>query len=198
MYNVRWIIVNLPCFMESQLQGFSWIETVLLAASGIAGYFLLLYLFRGTGGRKLDRMLVFSGSLLVVCVAVILEITLFRRNVAGDGIIHTELDFGSLHRDYYAAERMVYSLLNVFLFVPFGMAYRLLRRRDGALYVAVMTILTGFCCSFGIELCQLLLHKGYFEMVDIICNTIGCFLGVIPVSLLFSFMYFLRGKNHGK
>ena len=198
MYNVRWMIVNLPRFMETQLQGFSWLETVLLAAVGIAGFFLVLYLFSGTGGRKLDRKLLLFGSLLAACTAVILEITLFRRTVAGDGIIHTEMDFGSLHRDYWAAERLVYSLLNVLLFVPFGMAYRLLRRRDGALYVAGMAVLTGFCYSFGIELCQLLFHKGYFEMADIICNTTGCLVGVIPASLMLCFMYFLRGKNHGK
>lgn len=197
MYNYRWLIGHLPGFLQIQLQGFSWMHVALLAAAGIVGFFLLLYIFRGTRGRRLDGKLLLTGSLMIICVSVILEITVFRRSTAGDGVIHGELYFGSLHTGYAEAERFVYSVLNVLLFVPFGMAYRLLRCGGRYVYLIFMTALTGFCFSFLIEISQLLLAKGYFELVDIVCNTTGGVIGAVPVSVCMLLLRMLRGEKNG-
>lgn len=40
-------------------------------------------------------------------------------------------------------------------------------------------VLIGFFCSLLIETVQLITHLGWFELDDLLNNTIGCVLGVI-------------------
>jgi VanZ family protein len=169
-------------------------HVLLLAVAGLVGLFLLLYLSGGTGGRKFPARRFGSGALSVLCVAVILEITIFRRTEAGDGRIHADLQFGTLLGSYPAAQQLVCTVLNVFLFVPLGLAGAVQRSRERTGYAVCMITLTGFVFSFLIESGQLIFGKGYFEIVDIICNTAGCAAGAVLYRMLRHLFMHLRGE----
>ena len=66
-------------------------------------------------------------------------------------------------------------LLNVAIFVPFGILVPLLRGRTAP----VSTFAIAFFTTLYIECLQLVLAFGYFTYGDLICNTSGAILGII-------------------
>lgn len=68
-------------------------------------------------------------------------------------------------------------ILNILLFVPFGyMLPCLFKRFQKALWAVV---LVGFFYSLGTETIQLITHLGWFDLDDLLNNTMGCIFGVI-------------------
>lgn len=76
-----------------------------------------------------------------------------------------------------------YVVENILLFIPFGFispcAFRAFRKPH-------ICIFAGFFSSLTIEVLQLLTHRGFFQIDDIITNTIGMLIGYI----LFALPYF--------
>lgn len=66
-----------------------------------------------------------------------------------------------------------YVIENILLFIPFGMLVSLNWRR----IPLIGTALIGFGLSLGIEFLQLATARGYFQVDDLIMNTLGCLLG---------------------
>ena len=67
-------------------------------------------------------------------------------------------------------------ILNILLFVPLGyMLPCIFKKLQKALRGVV---LIGFFCSLLIETVQLITHLGWFDLDDLLNNTIGCVLGV--------------------
>lgn len=68
-------------------------------------------------------------------------------------------------------------ILNILLFIPFGyMLPCIFKKLQKALWGVV---LIGFFCSLLTEIVQLGTHLGWFDLDDLLNNTIGCILGVI-------------------
>jgi len=69
-----------------------------------------------------------------------------------------------------------YVVENILLFIPFGFispcAFKIFRN-------PFLCVFAGFLSSFGIELLQLLTQRGFFQIDDIITNTIGMLAGYI-------------------
>lgn len=65
---------------------------------------------------------------------------------------------------------------NVLLFIPYGFLYRWNFRQTGTVW---RCLLLGAVTSLGIELMQLVTARGYFQIDDILTNTIGALLGGI-------------------
>ena len=63
---------------------------------------------------------------------------------------------------------------NIALFVPLG----LLIRGGWTKMTIKRVVLLGFLCSLSIELVQLVLRLGWFDVDDILFNTLGAYLGV--------------------
>ena len=72
-------------------------------------------------------------------------------------------------------------LENIGLFVPLGYLLALFFSADGDAKRTkpVLTILTGFLLSLGVEALQYLLGRGLFEMDDLFDNTLGTVLGLL-------------------
>ncbi len=66
-------------------------------------------------------------------------------------------------------------ILNVIIFIPFGILIPALRNKTSTLTTTTLAFIT----TFVIESLQLILTFGYFTYMDIICNTAGAFLGII-------------------
>lgn len=76
--------------------------------------------------------------------------------------------------------RLAQILLNVLLYMPLGYLLPLAFPRMKGRHV----VLTGFLCSLATELLQLILRIGWFEVDDLINNTLGCALGWLLYMLL--------------
>lgn len=66
-------------------------------------------------------------------------------------------------------------ILNIVLFFPIGFVVRRVSHQNGNFRKRLLII--GMMISLSIETLQVITGKGYFEVADIINNTIGCVLG---------------------
>jgi glycopeptide antibiotics resistance protein len=118
---------------------------------------------------------------------VILLITILRREPGSrSGKVVTKFYWGAVGRTRYELKAAAYSVLNIALFVPFGLLIALRRGKQSHLIKAfIMTGLLSFLLSFSIECTQVVTQTGLFEVTDMFNNTlggvIGAFLGVVIV-----------------
>lgn len=123
--------------------------------------------------------------------AVAFWITVFSRDTLNDDVFlfqpfHT---FTALWEgdSFFATEGNFIG--NILLFIPIGFLFPIAFRKDWKI-----TLLFGCCCSLCVELLQLILQRGYFEIDDILLNTAGAGLGYFLLYLgVKSLFRILRG-----
>ncbi|MGN0473403.1 MAG: VanZ family protein [Lachnospiraceae bacterium] len=154
--------------------------TLTLIMVGIAALFLIAYFV--IGKKKLSMINVVALFMLVIYINIILQLTLLGRNSGSR--IGVDL---SVHRNQWTGSSDIshlirmYSVLNVLLFVPFGFIislFTVISEKGIAIRLVVATLIT-LVASLMIECAQLLTGRGYFELDDLICNTLGGFIGAL-------------------
>ena len=114
--------------------------------------------------------------LVLLITAAILYATLFSRAEGGTGLILAP--FASLTAARQQPELYREMLMNVFLFFPLGLTLsNALPRKWHRWLRIILTTLVGCALSAGIECAQYRYALGMAEMDDVICNTLGAFLG---------------------
>ncbi len=114
--------------------------------------------------------------LVLLITAAILYATLFSRAEGGTGLILTP--FASLTAARIQPEIYREMLMNVFLFFPLGLTLsNALPRKWHRWLRIILTTLVGCALSAGIECAQYRYALGMAEMDDVICNTLGAFIG---------------------
>ena len=114
--------------------------------------------------------------LVLLMAAAILYATLFSRAEGGTGLILTP--FASLTAARIQPEIYREMLMNVFLFFPLGLTLsNALPRKWHRWGRIILTTLIGCAFSAGIEYAQYRYALGLAETDDVICNTLGAFLG---------------------
>lgn len=139
--------------------------------------------------NKVNLKNVFALLSLAVYINIILQLTLLGR--APGSRIGIDLSIsGRVWKGTsdYAVLLRTYSILNVFLFIPYGfiMSIPTILNKKGVLIRTVIVTLLSLLMSIFIEISQLITQRGYFEIDDLLCNTIGGFLG--------TFLYYVWGK----
>ena len=115
-------------------------------------------------------------ALMLLVAAAILYATLFSRAEGGTGLILTP--FASLTAARVQPELYREMLMNVFLFFPLGLTIsNALPRKWHRWGRIILTTLVGCALSAGIEYAQYRCALGLAETDDVICNTLGAFLG---------------------
>ena len=115
-------------------------------------------------------------ALVLLITAAILYATLFSRAEGGTGLILTP--FASLTAARIQPEIYREMLMNVFLFFPLGLTLsNALPRKWHRWLRIILTTLVGCALSAGIEYAQYRCALGLAETDDVICNTLGAFLG---------------------
>lgn len=115
---------------------------------------------------------------LLACgmVVVILSITIFGRT-AGERILILK-PFVSLAAARTQSEAYRELLMNIFLFFPLGLTLsNALPQRWGRWRRIGLTVIAGLLLSAGIEYTQYRFALGVAEIDDVICNTLGTFIG---------------------
>ena len=118
------------------------------------------------------------GNLILAALmtAAILYATLFSRAEGSTGLILTP--FASLTAARIQPEIYREMLMNVFLFFPLGLTLsNALPRKWHRWIRIILTTLVGCALSAGIEYAQYRYALGVAETDDVICNTLGAFLG---------------------
>lgn len=120
----------------------------------------------------------------VIYVNIILQLTLLGRSEGSRiGIELTPLRIDLRNKSEYSILAMTYSVSNILLFVPFGALSCLFAWMHK--YTVVMRFVISSLLSLGscllIELVQLVTARGYYELEDIICNTMGGMIGTMVV-----------------
>ena len=114
--------------------------------------------------------------LVLLITAAILYATLFSRAEGGTGLILTP--FASLTAVRQQPELYREMLMNVFLFFPLGLTLsNALPRKWHRWGRIILTTLVGCALSAGVEYAQYRCALGLAETDDVICNTLGAFLG---------------------
>lgn len=114
--------------------------------------------------------------LCVLTVAVILYATILTRSAGVPEVILTP--FASLTAARVQPELYREMLMNVFLFFPLGLTLsNALPRKWHRWLRIILTTLVGCALSAGIEYAQYRYALGMAEVDDVICNTLGAFIG---------------------
>ena len=114
--------------------------------------------------------------LVLLITAAILYATLFSRAEGSTGLILTP--FAALAAARQQPELYREMLMNVFLFFPLGLTLsNALPRKWHRWLRIILTTLVGCILSAGIEYAQYRYALGLAETDDVICNTLGAFLG---------------------
>lgn len=79
-------------------------------------------------------------------------------------------------------------LMNILLFSPFGVTFPYWMKGNKKERIA-FTLLSAFFFSLSIEILQLLLGRGYFEISDIIMNVIGTMFGMLSYLIYHNLIY---------
>ena len=154
----------------------SFLHEVYVSAIPIAiiAMLALLIVWSVLGERFYKRMRLLGAIVAVVSVAVILYATLFSRSAKARG--YDFIPFSSFQRAVETPEMYRSMLMNVFLFMPLGMALPFVFRGSTEKRI-LLTIAAGFALSVTVEALQGLFSLGMAETDDVIINTLGTVVG---------------------
>ena len=153
------------------------ISTILIAIPII----LLVWSLIGTAFYKYMRIISVIAAL--IAIGAILYVTVLSRGERG---VRADLiPFSSFKRAKTNPEMYRSMLMNVFLFVPFGLALPFVFSGSTGKRI-LLTILVGLLLSVTVEAIQCFVKLGMTETDDVICNTLGTAIGscAYPLSLL--------------
>ena len=131
-----------------------------------------------------ERKQEIAATILGVSVAIILWLTIFRR----EGVTENPLAYQSFHsfsdfwKDIIKNGIKGNFLGNILIFIPVGVLYPMAFGKKKPRWYK--TVVFGFCLSLFVELMQLIFSKGYFEIDDMILNTAGAWIGYALFKLL--------------
>lgn len=131
-----------------------------------------------------ERKQEIAATILGVSVAIILWLTIFRR----EGVTENPLAYQSFHsfsdfwKDIIKNGIKGNFLGNILIFIPVGVLYPMAFEKKKPRWYK--TVVFGFCLSLFVELMQLIFSKGYFEIDDMILNTAGAWIGYALFKLL--------------
>lgn len=175
--NIQEFFEYLFRYIRQQSRGISLQELLIMWLIGIVAVHIICMLYAGMTGKKV----IWYREVLIVLIMGYCcfgcQITLLRRVSGSRGTIDTSLYFGNLLGNWFDRQQFFYSFLNVLFFVPWGLVLGLWRWEDGVFRRIVMVTSYSFLTTIVIEAAQLATGRGFFELVDIITNVAGGFIG---------------------
>lgn len=144
------------------------ISTILIAIP------ILILVWSVIGAAFYKYMRIIGGVLAVIAIGAILYATVLSRSGGGEEVYL--IPFSTFERAKIQPEFYRSMLMNVFLFVPLGLALPFVfGGRTGKRIL--FTILAGLLLSVTVEAIQYFVHLGMTETDDVICNTLGTVIG---------------------
>lgn len=175
LLNALYDIVQAYSEYRTQALLFGMAATIIYAMFAVIGalYRLIVKKQHEKFSHVLARVILFA--ILGFYMSYVIYLTLSGREAGSRDGINLDL-FSTLIGPHGVT---VVGLENILLFVPFGILIPLIWRRFRRWHKVA---LLGFCLSFVIENIQLFTKRGYFELDDILLNTVGTIVGYIIYS----------------
>lgn len=173
---------TLTLVIKDVLNAFRYFPQGLLIGLLVA-IFLLLFNIRRKKAQK-NRIPIIKSILYTIYIIVVLYLTLFSREAGSRDTVNLTV-FGTISATPRAYS---YVIENILLFVPWGILLPLLFQRCRH---PILCTMTGLAASLFIEITQLLTHRGFFQLDDLIMNTLGTFTGwflYFVISAVFRYM----------
>lgn len=120
--------------------------------------------------------------MLAVYICLILFRTIFCRQIWGNPIGNVLGNWSFHFSDGTLSTELIE---NIFLFIPFSMLMlwalkdKILKGKKGFLKICYRTVKISFLFSLSIEVCQIILRVGTFQISDLVTNTAGGLIGGI-------------------
>ena len=132
--------------------------------------------------RKTIRIISFI--LLVSYVWIVLDKALIGRDYTVDSLCKLYTDWDLV----LVKNKTPYPLLNLLLFAPVSFLLRISFPKIDRLYGIIIALILAFAGSSFIEGMQLLFRIGYFQISDLVYNTISVLWGIFAYRILFCFV----------
>ena len=176
-----------------QFQGISWIQLAICAIL----IFLVLAVVKKTHKNVMYKDLIVWLVFLVFSVFII-QITLLNREADSRSIVETKIHLGLFLEKGGTFQQTFYAGLNYILFVPWGCALGLIRKREAPVKRCIMILLLSFIACFTIECIQMVTGRGNFEVTDILMNSAGGLSGSILACLFHKILIKHKGKEESE
>lgn len=175
LYDALIDIVQAYAEYRTQALLFGMAATVIYAMFAVVGalYRIIVKKQHEKLSHVLARVVLFA--ILGFYMSYVFYLTLSGREAGSRDGVNLRL-FSTLIKN---GELTVFGVENVLLFLPFGILIPLIFRVFRKWY---KTALLGFIISLIIEIAQLITHRGYFELDDIMLNTAGTIIGYMIYS----------------
>ena len=120
-----------------------------------------------------------------IYLCVLFYITLGSRELGSRDAVRL-IPFSSIIKDNGSLNLFAFVLmmLNIILFVPYGFLRTCLQGKSSSRWSFVIVFFESLFLSTMIEVIQRITKLGYFELEDIICNTVGGIMGWIMASVM--------------
>ncbi len=189
-----------PVIMERALAQFGSVSIKLFALYSLLGVVavVLIVLLRKKMRKTTELSDILSGMVLAVYISIMLQLTLVCRESGSRIGIELDMFHGLLGPDTERHWLMVaYAILNCLLFVPFGVVLSLFsfvyERKPVIQFLLVLLI--SFAVSMVIECVQLITQRGYYEVQDLMLNTLGGILGWVLFRIIYLFGTILKHRK---
>ena len=185
--------------MSKAFEQFGRLSIIDFMLFSIIGFLIVtaIALFRKLFEKETKTSDILAGIALSVYASIILQLTLICRT--GNSRIGIELDiFHGLTgpENSYHWLMMAYVVLNCLLFVPYGFVWSMVsfvHERRIIVQCALVSLIS-LITSLLIEVIQLITGRGFYEVQDIVFNTLGGIIGWIIFMLLFQIVRIVATK----
>lgn len=167
----------------SQMQGIPVAGLVLFVLGSSAAVFAAGAVYARVRGVCIPLRWRLLACLMLFYACFLLMITLFNREPGSRGGVFTDLLSYIATGHITDTQQFIYSALNWLLFLPWGVLLAFLWEQSPAPKRVVMATLCCFVTSCAIECLQLATARGYFELEDILMNTLGGLAGAVLISI---------------
>lgn len=141
---------------------------------------ICIYVYAKIKSKKISIGMEILVVLMAWYIGMVLSVTYFNRPAGSVGrVFQTKLLQWEDNMN-----QNVTNILNIILFVPFGMLITGLESKQGMLKKIIIIACSSFLFSLLIETMKYITQRGYFEVDNIEANLIGAIAGSIIVSLV--------------
>lgn len=138
-------------YIRQQSRGISVEELLITWLIGIIIVYLVFFIYSKISGKEYSWKMAIWYFLVIGYVCFGSQITLLRREAGSRTIVYTALDFGFSSSGIYSKQQFFYSLLNVALFIPWGILWGIYCWKDVSIKRIIMVTSYCFLTSFAIE-----------------------------------------------
>lgn len=133
--------------------------------------------------------------ILFIWTAIVLFLTVLGRRLNREGLGNYNLELFSCYRMIiYDHSQTILSttIQNIVMFIPIGFTLSAVFKKKHKL---IIPLAISFVLSLVIEVCQLILKSGLFELDDLFNNTLGAFIGILLYLMIACIIRIRTGKE---